>query len=298
MDPLKLTLLLGLLVYFGVMLYFSKKQSSGDKSTEEYFLANRSLPAWVMALTCTASWFGGAAAIVSVDKAYTNGISALGIIALPTVISLIILIFLAGRIRRLTIVSQPEIAEKRYNKTARVILSIVVAWYMLTWASSQMVAAGQFFSGFFGISYVTGLLICVGVVYIYALFGGFRAVVMTDVIQFILLAAGCVLLLFIVLGKGGGFSAISTRVAERGDSKSFFNFFTGFRYTSFYVMSFVFAWIIEGDIWQRISAVKTEKEATKSMKIALAVAIPLFFIMVVVGMGATTLFDEIPEGGV
>ena len=173
--------MISLFLYFAILLYFARLKSR-QLIEEEYFFANRSFNSWIIALTCTASWFGGAASIVTVNKTFKNGFSAYRIVAGPTIISLIVLIFLAGRIRKLKLKSQPELMEKRYNQSARKILTVIVAWYMVTWVASQMVAVGKFFSGFFEIPYRWALIICVLVVYIYSLFGGFRAVVLTDVV--------------------------------------------------------------------------------------------------------------------
>ncbi|MCK4804605.1 MAG: hypothetical protein KAT88_08600, partial [Spirochaetes bacterium] len=106
------------------------------KSEVDYFLAGRTFPAWILAFSYAASWFGGASAIISADKAFAGGWSAYFVMGGPTICSGIVLLAFAKRIRMFAPISQPEMTEARYNRTARIIQSIIIFWYMITWAAS------------------------------------------------------------------------------------------------------------------------------------------------------------------
>ncbi len=49
-----------------------------SESSEAYFLASRSLPPWLLAITFIASWWGGGTAVDLVDHAHRDGLSAFG----------------------------------------------------------------------------------------------------------------------------------------------------------------------------------------------------------------------------
>lgn len=49
-----------------------------SENSEDYFLASRQLPAWLLAITFIASWWGGGSAIDLVDHAHKNGLSSSG----------------------------------------------------------------------------------------------------------------------------------------------------------------------------------------------------------------------------
>lgn len=54
-----------------------------NDSREDYFLASRKLPAWLLAITFIASWWGGGSAIDLVDHAHKNGMNSFWIYGVP-----------------------------------------------------------------------------------------------------------------------------------------------------------------------------------------------------------------------
>jgi len=282
--------LLDYLFVIGVSLYRKMVKSEID-----YFLASRTFPAWVLAFSYDASWFGGASAIISADKAYQGGWSAYFVMGGPTIVSGIVLLFLAKRIRMFGPLSQPEMTEARYSRTARIIQSIIIWWYMTTWAASQMIGAANFVSGFFGWTYTAALFSVVIVVWFYCMFGGFKSVVTTDLGQF----AWIIISLFIVLiadFKGsGGFGNVS-RVVEQKGIENYYNIFGNAKFSLFYIISFTFAWVISAEIWQKFSASRSVKDAQKTSRGALYINIPLYFFAVIIGMLGLAMFPEKPEG--
>ncbi len=294
MQNYQLTALIFIIVYYAFIIGLSLYRRM-VKSELDYFLANRTFPAWMLAFSYAASWFGGASAIVSADQAYAGGWSAYFVMGGPTICSGIVLLFLAKRIRIFAPLSQPEMTEERYNRTARVIQAIIIFWYMITWAASQMIGAANFVSGFFGMTYVAALFIVVVVVWFYCMFGGFKSVVTTDLGQFIWIVVALLIIFVTALAGSGGFKNVS-RVVEQKGVTNFYNIFGNGKYSLFYIISFSFAWVISAEIWQRFSAAKSVKEAKKISRGALYINIPLYFFAVLIGMLSVALFPEKPEG--
>jgi SSS family solute:Na+ symporter len=288
--------LIFILIYYafviGLSLYRKKVKTEMD-----YFLAGRTFPAWILAFSYAASWFGGASAIVSADKAFAGGWSAYFVMGGPTICSGIVLLFFARRIRAFAPISQPEMTEARYNRAARIIQSIIIFWYMITWAASQMIGAANFVSGYFGMTYTLGLFVVVAVVWFYCMFGGFKSVVTTDLGQFIWIIVALLIVLVTVISRSGGIGNVKHVVEQKG-TENFFNVFGNAKFSLFYIISFTFAWVISAEIWQRFSAAKSVKDAKKISRGALFINIPLYFFAVVIGIFAVALFAEKPEGHV
>jgi SSS family solute:Na+ symporter len=293
MQNYQLTALIFLVIYYAFIIGLSLYRRM-VKSEVDYFLANRTFPAWILAFSYAASWFGGASAIISADKAFAGGWSAYFVMGGPTICSGIVLLFFAKRIRMFAPLSQPEMMEARYNRTARIIQSIIIFWYMITWAASQMIGAANFVSGYFGMTYTAALFVVVVVVWFYCMFGGFKSVVTTDLGQFIWIVVALFIVLITALGKTGGFGSVRTTVASR-DLPNFFNVFGNAKFSLFYIISFTFAWVISAEIWQRFSAARSVKEAKKVSRGALFINIPLYFFAVVIGMLAVALYSEKPD---
>ncbi len=294
MQTYQLTALIFLVLYYAFVIGLSLYRKM-VKSEMDYFLANRKFPAWILAVSYAASWFGGSSAIISADKAFAGGWSSYFVMGGPTICSGIVLLFLAKRIRMFGPISQPEMTEARYNRTARIIQSVIIFWYMITWAASQMIGAAGFVSGFFGMTYTAALFVVVVVVWFYCMFGGFKSVVTTDLGQFIWIVVALVIVLITAFTKSGGFKNVSAAVQQRGTA-DFYNIFGNGKFSLFYIISFTFAWVISAEIWQRFSATKSVKDAKKMSRGALYINIPLYFFAVVIGMLAVALFPEKPEG--
>ncbi len=293
MQNYQLTALIFLVIYYVFIIGLSLYRRM-VKSEVDYFLANRTFPAWILAFSYAASWFGGASAIISADKAFAGGWSAYFVMGGPTICSGIVLLFFAKRIRMFARLSQPEMTEARYNRAARIIQSIIIFWYMITWAASQMIGAANFVSGFFGMTYTVALFVVVIVVWFYCMFGGFKSVVTTDLGQFLWIVVALLIVLITVIGQSGGFGNVR-KVVEQKEITNFFNVFGNAKYSLFFIISFTFAWVISAEIWQRFSAARSVKEAKKVSRGALYINIPLYFFAITIGMLAVALYAEKPD---
>ena len=130
---------------------------------------------------------------------------------------------MTGPLRRLGVMTIPDLAELRYGRAVRHLVSALIIWYMVLLAASQMVALGRFLQTFLGLSYTTCLAIGTAVVLIYATAGGLRSVVFTDVVQVALLAAGVAGLAFFLSGRTP-WSEIGGLVSAAGKTRLFFSF--------------------------------------------------------------------------
>jgi SSS family solute:Na+ symporter len=215
---------------------------------------------------------------------------------MPAVITVLVFYFiLAGPIRRLPILSLPDLVEERYGRTVRHIASILIIWYMILLASSQMVAIGNFLSQFMGTTYLNGLILGTSVVLVYSALGGFFSVVVTDGFQFFLLAAG-ILGLFFLLAGGLSFQELQSAAVQVG-ADEYFNFFSNINRNLLIFLSFTFAWIISPIVWQRIQAARTEREAKKGLLMSGGTFLFIYGIIVFIGMLSLPLFLTGEIGG-
>ncbi|MGL4806791.1 MAG: sodium:solute symporter family transporter, partial [Bacteroidales bacterium] len=142
----------GLVIYF-ILLMVVVIRMNKNESLEDYYMGGRKLSFWLLSLTFIASWWGAGSALSTADLAYTDGISAYWVYAMPVLFSTLLMALLAKKIRRIPVMTQPEMIELRYGKTASLLVSVVVYLFMMLSAASQMVGVGLFFSGFLDFSY-------------------------------------------------------------------------------------------------------------------------------------------------
>ncbi|MFA6865977.1 MAG: sodium:solute symporter family protein [Clostridia bacterium] len=293
---LKIFSIVGLIIYFAVLL-FSVTKEKKNNNVEDYFFGGRKLPFWALSITFIASWWGAGSALSTADLAYNDGIGAFWYYGVPVLISTFLMIIFSKPIRRVGYLTQGEMMKQRYNKSASKILSVMVLVFMTITAASQMVGIGMFFGTYLGLSYEWAIIIGTGIVFIYSVFGGFRGVVVTDIIQFVLLLAAAIAVMVVAMNKAGGFDNIQLTALAKG-KVDFMNFGSGASKYIMYVITFGCAWMIQANVWQRISATSSEKNARKMTVLSFIVYIPLYLIVVFTGMAGIVLFETIPDGGV
>lgn len=293
---MRLEYFLFLFGYFFLLLLGSLLFSRRMKNLEDFFLASRNLPAFLVYFSLGASWLGATSFLVSTDEAYSQGVSSFWIMGMPAVLTVLgLAFFLAEPIRRLPIVSLPDLVDMRYGRTVRHLASLLIVWYMILLASSQMVAMGKFLSQFLGMSYLYSLILGTAVVFIYSVFGGFFSVVITDSFQFFLLAAG-ILGIFLFLAAESPLREISLVASQMGKA-DYFNFFFNFKKSFLTVLSFTLAWTISPIAWQRIQAARTVKDAKKGLFAAAATFFIFYWCIVLIGMFSLPFISsDIQEG--
>lgn len=266
------------------------------KNLEDFYLASRSLSAFLVFLTLAASWLGAASTLVSVDEASNSGVSSFWIMGMPAVLTVLVFFFaLARPIRRLPILTLPDLVEMRYGSAVRHLAAFLIVWYMVLLAASQMVALGRFLSPFLGISYLHSLLLGTAVVLLYTVRGGFRSVVLTDGLQFFLLVVGLIGL-FIFLSGGVAFPDISALAAQTGRT-GYFDFFFDIKKNLLITFSFTLAWIISPLAWQRIQAARGERQARLGLLTAAAAFSLLYGLIVLIGLLSSVLLQHDQSSG-
>ena len=293
---LRILSLIGLVIYFaGLLLAVTREKK--NHSVMDYFFAGRTLPYWALSITFIASWWGAGSALSTADLAYEDGLGAFWYYGVPVLLSTFLMMLSAGAIRRVGYLTQGKMMEARYSVLTARILSFLVLIFMVFNAASQMVGIGDFFGTYLGLPYEGAVLAGTIIVLIYSMFGGFRGVVLTDIIQFVLLLISAVVVFLVGYTHAGGMEGIA-RAAEAVGKKNFLNFGAGASKYAMYVITFGGAWMIQANVWQRISAARTEKDARKMTVMSFFSYIPLYLIVVLTGMAGMVLYPSLPKGGV
>jgi SSS family solute:Na+ symporter len=270
----------------------------GDRGgSEAFFLASRKLSPLVLAITFIASWWGGGSAIDLADHAHANGINSFWIYGVPVLLSTALMLVFAKAIRSIPSISQPQLMEQRYNAAAALMLTVFILIFMIIGASIQVIVIGNFFESYFGIDYAFGASIGVLAVLFYSMFGGFKGVVLTDIFQFVFFLITGVGLLALSYHKSGGFDAVARAAQARGQ-EGYTDFFHNVTGQLAYVITFGSSWMIQANVWQRISAARSPGDARKMMVISFFAFIPLYLMISLTGMFASVFYETVPQGGI
>ena len=271
--------------------------NSKNENSEDYFLASRNLPAWLLAVTFVASWWGGGSAIDLVDHAHQNGLSSFWIYGVPVLLATALMFLFAKGIRNIGTISQPQLMEQRYNSTVSLLLTIFIIIFMVIASAVQVIVIGKFFHAFFDMSYAMGATLGTVIVLTYSLFGGFKGVVLTDFLQFLFFLFTVIFLFYFTYDKSGGMEAVKA-AAISNEKIGYSSFFTGVADNLAYVITFGTSWMIQANIWQRISAAKKATDARKMMILSFFAFIPLYLMVTYTGMFSSVMYDVVPKTGI
>ena len=204
-----LAYLLGLLA-FG--FYFYGK----TKDVEDYYVAGRGLGRWVLAFTHEASDLSGFLLMALPGFAYLFGMAGAWMVWTGTTGVLFVFAINSVAVRRFGLrygtITVPDILETRYYDEEKKHLRIVSVVFIVTctflYVSAQCMVAGKILELAFGLDYTVGVLIGGGVILIYTVMGGMRAVAWTDFVQGILMIVGVVLACVLAVRAAGGIGAV------------------------------------------------------------------------------------------
>ena len=202
--------MLSLLDYAILLLYllallilgFIRSQKAG-RSVEEFVVAGRSLSLPAFVATLVSTWYGG---ILGVGEfSYQFGVSNWLVFGVPYYLyALLFAAFLAHRAWRNRLLTIPEQLERTYGTKVAMVGALFV--FLVTTPAPYVLMLGVLCQMMLGWPLWIGVLVGTFFSIVYSFRGGFGAVVRTEILQFILMYAGFVLILIFAFRLHGGWS--------------------------------------------------------------------------------------------
>jgi len=184
----------------------------------EYFLGNRSLGPFVLAMTTIATYGSVSSFVGGPGQAWSIGWGWV-YMATVQVTALFLLYGILGKkmalvSRRLGSVTVIDVIRERYQSNALATLSaIIIVLFFATTMIAQFVGGAKLFEAVTGYSYVIGLAIFGIACILFTTIGGFRGVAFTDALCGIAMIVGIAVLAGGILSAGGGYENIIDTIA-------------------------------------------------------------------------------------
>lgn len=271
-----------------------------QRNTESYFLAGRSMPWLAVALSTVASMLSGLTYLGAPAAAYKDNASLMlagpaALLATPLMIALYFPIY-----RRLKVTTIYEYVNARFGNRARYAASALAVLQIQGWMGIALYAPALALSTVTGIDLTRAILLMGLVATAYTCTGGLAAVIWTDVIQFVILTAGAVVVAFSLVDRlpGGldqffeivltadklGVTDLRFDLAEAtGLAVVLCYFITGFGYGNNQV------------VMQRLLAARSLREMTRALLLDRALEILLAALLYLIGLGIFAYFQVFPE---
>jgi len=277
--------------YFALLLvvgvYFWRRM----KHVRDFFTGGNAIPWWLAGVSFYLTGFSAFTFVAYSEMAYRFGFVAVTLAWSSAAGMIIGTIFLAGRWRRMGIVSPVEFLEARYSAKIRQILAWTGIPLKVIDDGLKIYATGVFVSVGLGYDLQTSVIASGLVMLAYTFMGGLWAVVVTDFVQFIVLTLGVVVLFPIVLSNFDSFGSFMQSMPEGffAPVSEPFSMVYVFAFYLLITLSYNGNWAFA----QKFYSVKDEAAARKAGMLATALKIvgpPLFIFP---AMAARSLMPEL-----
>lgn len=193
----------------------SKKSSGGF--LQNYFAGGRSMGGLVLAMTLVATYTSASSFLGGPGLSASWGLSQVWVAAVQIGTAFLTLGVIGKKFalisRRIDSVTVTDYFKARYNSPAVVILcGICLVVFFITQMVAQFIGGATLVESVTGLPYWAALALFGLVVVLYTSIGGFKAVVITDTLQGIIMTVGTFLLLFFVIRAGGGMENITNQL--------------------------------------------------------------------------------------
>lgn len=239
-------------------VYFAKKSV---KNSDDFMVAGRSLPLFVVMGTLLATFVGSGTVVGGASFIYQYGPFAAIFNLSGGIVGAIILYFIASKIRKIEIYTVPELLERRFGKTALYISSVIIIFAFVG------ITAYQFTGGAYVLQLTTGIPLEVGAIIMCALVifltvsGGLFSVAYSDALSAVLIIIGFLFGVPFALNAVGGFEGLALSLPET--NKTWNGGLSFPQLLGFFLPLFL---LVLGDqnMYQRFSAAKDPDVARKS----------------------------------
>lgn len=258
-------------------------------NVQHFSVGSRSFNSFAIFATLAATFIGGGYTLGNAAKVYEIGMVYPFALLGFSLKEIIVATLIAPRMDNYRdCVSIGDIMAKSYGRTAKIITGIFSMIICAGILGAQVGAMGAIFNRFFSMPAYWGIFISFGVIIFYATIGGMRAVVYTDILQFLVLVIGIPLAFFMGLYHIGGWQALMAKIPEHHiyfmQSKHDLIFFI----TLF--VTFIFGETMVPPYVQRLLMGKSAQHTKRGTLAAGILSIPFF--LIVGGIGLLALWHD------
>lgn len=314
LTTLDLMVIAGYVVFIVALgFYFAKR----TKTTDDYFLAGRSLAWWVIGLSLFASNMSTSSLVGMAGEAYGGvGVAVYNYEWMATLVLIIFVMFFLPFYLKRRIFTMPEFLENRFDQRSRFYFSGLTIFLNIIVDTAAALYAGALVVQLIYPEVPIWISVAILAVLagMYTIAGGLAAVVYTDAVQAVLLLLGSVMVSFLAFDAVGSWSAVKAVTSEAelslilppdDPTLPWPGLITGV-----FVLGFYF-WATNQFMVQRTLAARDLNQGRWGGLFAGLLKLPIIFIMVLPGTFArvlypnleradmafpTMLFDLLPDG--
>tara|TARA_B100000809_G_C15126008_1_gene526243 strand:+ start:1307 stop:2857 length:1551 start_codon:yes stop_codon:yes gene_type:complete len=289
-----------LVAMFAIGLSFAGRQ----KTTEDYFLAGRQMPWWVVGISMFASLTSAASYMGIPGYGHDNDIAWIALGPVSVLMAPFLAWFFYPFYRGLGVTTSYEYIALRFGGLARSAVSGLFLLARLGWLGVVIYAPAL------ALSIVTGMNLYVSIVLMavlatsYTALGGLSAVLWTDVLQFVILVGGAIwIAVTLVMRVPDGLAGIHAAALEAGHYDALSWNVSLFELT-LPVVAFSFIWMLMQDYGtdqvtvQRLLAVRRDSGVAKAILFNGFTDLIMMSLLLFIGVGMYAYYLHFPDPGI
>jgi len=242
---------------------YKKKKLKNNKELAflDLLLMGRQLTLPMFVATLVATWYGGIFGVTKI--AFEQGIFNFITQGVFWYIAYILFaFFITNKIAKYKALTLPELVGQMFGPRAGKLSAVFNFFNVLPIA--YVISLGLLIQALFGISFLQSMIIGVTVVVLYTLYGGFRAIVFSDIVQFVVMCLGVFLVLAFSYKLFGGISFLKANLPA-----SHFSPTGGVGIATTLVWGFIaLSTLVDPNFYQRVFAAKSTKVAKRGILIS------------------------------
>ncbi len=246
------------------------------KGLDDFHLAGRGIKLVLLTGTFCATIVGASATLGMAGLGFSKGLPGAWWMLSGTAGLLVLATLFAEKIRATRCCTLPELVGSFYGENARIAASILIAVSWVGVIAVQIVASGKVLSAVFGGNEIMLMIACTAVFVLYTAHGGQSSVIRTDLVQFLIIIIGMVVLFSRAIAAAGSGLLIDQ------------SFPTSAEMGTWDVLSMLLvvgsAYLVGPDMYSRLFSAYSPKEAKISAVISAIILVPLSFIITSLGI--------------
>ncbi len=202
-------------IYFAAVLGVGWILRRVMRTSTDFFLSGRSLPAWITGIAFISANLGAQEVIGMGASGAKYGIATshfywVGAIPAMVFVGLFMMPFYYGSRAR----SVPEYLRLRFDEKTRTLNAVSFAAMTIFSSGVSMYAMGKLFNLLLGWSFDVSIMVSAVIVLSYVFLGGLTSAIYNEVLQFFLIVFGFAPLVWLGLSAVGGWEGLTSRLAE------------------------------------------------------------------------------------
>jgi solute:Na+ symporter, SSS family len=211
-----------MLIYLAFVLGIGFALKKFMKTSEDFFLSGRSIPAWIAGLAFLSANLGAQEVIGMGASGAKYGIATahfywLGAIPAMVFVGVFMMPFYYGSKAR----SVPEYLKLRFDEKTRSLNALTFATMTLFSSGISMYALARLLEIILGWNFDFSVWVSAVIVLLYIYLGGLTSAIYNEVLQFFLIVLGFIPLVYLGLRDVGGFSGLETKLAGAATARGF-----------------------------------------------------------------------------